>query len=247
MLTAGANLWTYGFTTVKDTVGLLYAKYHQLFRFLMVFAVIDAGRNSLLSLVIIYLKEQLCMPTELAVGVTIGMIIFAIPGAFFAKHFASGGRAKQAFTGGLFVLTVTGVIMPVVAFRPNHIIRAAVFAVVWGFAMGYIAPLQQSVLGLLIPGGMEGRVMGVCTFSAAMLTSLPSLIFGVAYEASGDMRLGFGSLFAFYGVGCAILCFGVDLSKGVADASATMTERYGLANMKGASVDSTEVSGGDTV
>ena len=64
ILPAGANLWTYGFTTIKDNVGLLYAKYHQLFRFLMVFAVIDAGRNSLLSLVIIYLKEQLCMPTE---------------------------------------------------------------------------------------------------------------------------------------------------------------------------------------
>ena len=120
---------------------------------------------------------------------------------------------------------------------------------VLGFALGFIVPLQQSVLGLLIPGGMEGRVMGVCSFSVAALTCLPSLIFGVAYEASGDMRLGFGNLFAFYGVGCAILCFGVNVSKGVADASATMKERHGFANMKLASADSTEISGGpgDTV
>ena len=79
----------------------------------------------------------------------------------------------------LAFLSVTLALVPCVLFRPSHVVRAPAFAVVLGFGLGFLYPAQRNVVALLIPGGLEGRVMGVYQCMGAVMTWLPPLMFSV--------------------------------------------------------------------
>ena len=92
----GASLLTAGFLKVRETAAMLAADFPQLYRFLLAFAVMEAGTSSIIGLVVVYVSQQLCL--EVGPVLTLA-ILFTIPGALLSRKLAAGGRAKEALGG----------------------------------------------------------------------------------------------------------------------------------------------------
>ena len=90
-------------------------------------------------------------------------------------------------------------------------------------------PAQRNVFSVLVPGGMEGRVLGIYNFFGASLSWMPSLLFGATYQGTGSMRLGMALVCVFHAIACVGLVACVDVRKGSEVSKRTRSKRRGAA------------------
>jgi MFS-type transporter involved in bile tolerance (Atg22 family) len=228
-----AHLLLYGFVNIRETVMALYAEAPELLKFLGSYAFSEAGTGGVVGLVAIYLIEQLEMCGY--VTVLVCAIVFTVPGAALSSVAARKGRAKQAHAGCLLFLSLVIFAVPWVIYKPSHAngVLPWVFAVLLGLGLGFLYPAQRNVFSVLVPGGMEGRVLGIYNFFGASLSWVPSLLFGATYQGTGSMRLGMALVCVFHAVACVgLVCF-VDVERGSADARRTRSKRRGAAFASG--------------
>ena len=218
----GASLLTAGFLKVRETAAMLAADFPQLYRFLLAFAVMEAGTSSIIGLVVVYVSQQLCL--EVGPVLTLA-ILFTIPGALLSRKLAAGGRAKEALFGNCLSFAVLIAAIPACLYDASHAPLVPLFSATLGLAVGFMYPAQRNVVAVLIPGGLEGRVMGIYQFASISLGWAPPLIFGLVYEATGSMRMAIVTPAFFHGAAAVFLQWGVDMTKGGDRVTATLHKR----------------------
>ena len=121
--------------------------------------------------------------------------------------------------------------VPFVIYKPSHAKGGLpwVFAVLLGLGLGFLYPAQRNVFSVLVPGGMEGRVLGIYNFFGASLSWMPSLLFGATYQGTGSMRLGMALVCVFHAIACVGLVVCVDVEKGSGVSRRTRSKRRGAA------------------
>ena len=221
-LPAGTSLLTAGFVKVGETAAMLRHEYPTLFVFLAAFMISEAGTGAIVGLVVIYVSQQLCQPVG---PVLVLAVVATVPGAILSKKLARGGRAKQALCGVLAVFVVAIVSVALFCYSPDHGARIPIFAVILGMALGFVYPAQRNVVAQLIPGGLEGRVMGVYQFCSSFLTWVPSLLFSAIYELTGSMRGGLACVAIFHGVSLVVVVTKLDMRRGLDEVRATLGRR----------------------
>lgn len=229
-LPEGASILTAGFVKVGETARLLRRDFPSLFTFLVAFALSEAGTGAIVGLVVIYVSQQLCLPVG---PVLLLAIVATVPGALLSKRLARGGRAKEALCGILvvFIAAILGVAL--FCYSPKHANIVPVFAIILGIALGFVYPAQRNVVAMLIPGGLEGRVMGVYQFCSSSFTWVPSLLFSAIYEATGSMRPGLACVAIFHGSSLFILVTRLDMNAGLREVQATLKLRRHSTNFDG--------------
>ena len=90
-------------------------------------------------------------------------------------------------------------------------------------------PAQRNVVALLIPGGLEGRVMGLYQFASISLAWAPPLLFAAIYEATASMRVGIATSAAFHAASLLVVLLRLDLDAGHAAIKTTLSKRRGSA------------------
>ena len=229
ILPENANLLLYGFVNIRETTKELYEEAPDLLKFLVSYAFSEAGTGGVVGLVAIYLIEQLEMCGYVAVLVC--AIVFTVPGAALSSKAAQGGRAKVAHAGCLAFLSLVIFCVPFVIYKPSHAKGGLpwVFAILLGLGLGFLYPAQRNVFSVLVPGGMEGRVLGIYNFFGASLSWMPSLLFGATYQGTGSMRLGMALVCVFHAIACVGLVVCVDVKRGSEVSRRTRSKRRGAA------------------
>ena len=109
-----------------------------------------------------------------------------------------------------------------VFFAVNPIITW-MFAPIIGIIYGWYYPGLNGLLAMLCPGGHEGEIAGLNTFTSTVISWVPPLIITI-FNENGMLSVGLLSLPVFWVIGGSIMA-SIDTAKASADIEATLSKR----------------------
>lgn len=204
-LPPGKSLWTAGFIQVYHTSIHIYKHLPSLKWFYISVAFIDAGVNSLATIMVTYLTDTLGFSSQ-ENGITILiMLLGSIPGALLAGRLTVKFDPIRSSIAATLVLAINTIAAGIVLKEPGQQLETFVLAAFWGLGTGWKWTTDRLLASVLIPEGQDAELMGLYLFAGQILTWLPPLVFTVLNEAGVNQRIGIASLAVYFLLGAVAL------------------------------------------
>jgi len=204
-LPPGKSLWTAGFIQVYHTSIHIYKYLPSLRWFYISVALIDAGVNSLATIMITYLTDTLGFSSQENGIAILLMLVGSIPGAVIAGRSTARFDPIRSSIAATLILAINTIIAGVVLKEQGQQIETYLLAAGWGLGTGWKWTTDRLLASVLIPPGQDAELMGVYLFAGQILTWLPPLVFTVLNEAGVSQRIGIGTLAIYFFFGAIAL------------------------------------------
>ncbi|MFI0242791.1 MFS transporter [Streptomyces sp. NPDC016845] len=184
--------------TVKDM-----RRYPLTLSFLLAYLVYNDGVQTVISQASVYGSEELGLGQSTLIVAVLLVQVLAVAGALAMGRFARAYGAKYTILGSLVAWTVTigaGFFLP-----PKSPVWFFALAVGIGLVLGGTQALSRSLFSHLVPAGKEAEYFSAYEMSDRGMSWLGPLVFGLAYQLTGDYRDAIVSLVLFFLVGFALL------------------------------------------
>ncbi len=187
-----------GFRQLWDTLRHLRAYPLSLF-FLIAFLVYNDGIQTVITMASVFADKQLGLEQEVQLQTILLVQFLAFGGALLLGQVAKLVGAWKTVLGSLVMWTV---VVGIAYFLPEKKPLAFMaLGILLGLVLGGSQALSRSLFSQLIPKGKEGEYFGLYEISDKGTSWLGPLLFGLAYQASGNYRVAILSLVAFFIIG----------------------------------------------
>jgi MFS transporter, UMF1 family len=167
--------------------------------FLLAYLVYNDGIQTVISLASVYADKQLGLSQSVQVETILLVQFLAFFGAMALGRLARRIGAWKTILASLVVWTVVLVIAYLLpAGQPVPFI---LLGALLGIVLGGSQALSRSLFSQLIPHGKEAEYFGIYEISDKGTSWLGPLLFGLAYQETGDYRVAIISLIVFFVIG----------------------------------------------
>jgi MFS-type transporter involved in bile tolerance (Atg22 family) len=208
-----SSVWTAGFVKLGRSVKTLAStpQYRPLLWFNLAIAFCDAALQSLPTILITLLSDQLGF-TSAEVGASVLVLLLAIAPAGFVSAYATRRLQNNAVHSSLMALLIlmATTAAAAVVLRPDAT-RAQAFVLVafWGVGNGWKWTCDRLASATLCPPDQSGEFMGLYLFSTLVFTWLPPLVFTLLNESGAGMQVGLATLDIWFLLSALLyLCMG---------------------------------------
>ncbi|MFF8287106.1 MFS transporter [Streptomyces albus] len=191
-----------GFGQLADTFREL-RRYPLTLLFLLAYLLYNDGIQTVITQASVYGSEGLGLDQTTLIGAILLVQMLAVAGALLLGRLAARHGAKRTILGSLVAWTVTvgaGYFLP----REEPVWFYAL-AVGIGLVLGGSQALSRSLFSHLVPAGKEAEYFALYEISDRGTSWLGPLVFGLAYQLSGDYRYAILSLVVFFALGFVLL------------------------------------------
>ncbi|CAL9374970.1 MFS transporter [Streptomyces sp. enrichment culture] len=171
--------------------------------FLLAYLLYNDGIQTVITQASVYGSEGLGLDQTTLIGAILLVQVLAVAGALLLGRLAARHGAKRTILGSLVAWTVTvgaGYFLP----REQPVWFYAL-AVGIGLVLGGSQALSRSLFSHLVPAGKEAEYFALYEISDRGTSWLGPLVFGLAYQLSGDYRYAILSLVVFFALGFVLL------------------------------------------
>lgn len=198
-LPEGQSLLTAGFIQVFQTSVRIFKHYRALKWFYVAVAFADAAIQSLVTIAVTFLADQLEFSSfENGIAILV-MLVASVPGGVLA------GWLTARFHNPIVTSIVSVVIMAVntlvaglVLKGPGQQMETYLLAAGWGLGTGMKWTADRLLSSTIIPDGQDAELMGMYLFAGQVLTWVPPLIFTGMNEAGISQNIGIMMLDVFF-------------------------------------------------
>src|SRR5258707_3082458 len=173
-------------------------KYRQTLTFLLAYLIYNDAIQTVITLSAQFGSDELKISmADLTLAILMVQFV-AFAGAMIFNYVAKGIGAKPSVMVALVIWI--GVLVSIyvsVHSTRGFFILCAVVAIVLGGSQA----LSRSLFSLMIPKGREGEYFGLYEISDKGTSWLGPLLFGVAFQATGNYRVAIVSLISFFVIG----------------------------------------------
>lgn len=197
----GETLYSVGFKQLRDTFSQIQ-KFPETVRFLLGYLIYNDGIQTVIVVATLFGSQELKMESSSLILVILMVQVVAFIGAFVFGWLANRFGAKPVLVASLVIWTVV-VVYAAVGLRTvtEFWILSAVVAVVLGGSQA----LSRSLFSDMIPAGREAEFFSFYEISDRFTSIFGPLIFGLANQITGSLRIGIFSLVILFIVGLVIL------------------------------------------
>lgn len=194
--------WGQGFRQLATTLREI-RRYPLTLLFLLAYLLYNDGIQTVITQASVYGSEGLGLGQTTLIGAILLVQVLAVAGALLLGRLAARYGAKRAILGSLVAWTATvgaGYFLP----REDPV-WFYVLAVGIGLVLGGSQALSRSLFSHLVPAGKEAEYFALYEISDRGTSWLGPLVFGLAYQMTGDYRIAILSLVVFFALGFALL------------------------------------------
>ncbi|KAG7353681.1 vacuole effluxer Atg22 like protein [Nitzschia inconspicua] len=193
-LPEGRSLWTQGFRQLWETSKHISKNYRSLKWFYISIAFSDAGIQTLATVAITYLTDQLQFTaTENGLAILL-MLCGSVPGAWISNFATRRFDPIRSSMMALALLITATALVAIFVTGPGQYLRTYIMAFFWGTGVGWKWTCDRLTASSVIPEGQDTELMGVFLFAGQCLSWLPPLVFTAINEAGVSQRVGVASL-----------------------------------------------------
>jgi UMF1 family MFS transporter len=171
--------------------------------FLLAYLVYNDGVQTVISQASLYGSQQLGLSQTTLIAAVLLVQVLAVVGALLMGRLARRYGAKRTLLCSLVAWTATvtaGFFLPAGCPAWFFVLASAI-----GMVMGGSQALSRSLFSHLIPEGKEAEYFAVYQMSDRGTSWLGPLLFGLAFQLTGDYRYAIVSLVVFFAVGFVLL------------------------------------------
>lgn len=205
-LPEGMSIWMAGFCKLYHTSIKIHKDYRALKWFFVAIACCDGAIQSLMTIMITFLTEQLEFSSQdIGVGVLI-LLLANVPGGFMSglcSRYFNPIRSSMVAVCIFIIVTATAA---AVLKGPGQQTQAYFFIFGWGIGTGWKWTSDRMLVCAVIPQGQNAEYMGIYLFFSMILTWMPPLIFTSLNEAGVSERIGLATLNGFFLAGFVSYC-----------------------------------------
>mmetsp|Transcript_62987 Transcript_62987/g.186036 ORF Transcript_62987/g.186036 Transcript_62987/m.186036 type:complete len:537 (-) Transcript_62987:375-1985(-) len=199
----GSTVLTAGFKNVYLTSKRIYKDYSALKWFYVAVAFSDAGAQSLASVALTFVTDQLQFTTTENGMAVIILLVGTVPGCMLSKQVTRRFSPVHSAAACLLLLAGVTAVAASLLTGPDQKPLAFVCAAAWGVGTGWKYSSERFIVCQIIPKGQDAELMGLYLFFGQVLVWLPALIFTAMNEAGVSMRIGIGIIGIFFLLGMA--------------------------------------------
>ena len=187
------------------------------------------GLNSIVAVSGTYFAEQAKLSsTEVGIA-TLCTLVIATSCSFLYGPVANKFPPKYVLAGThLLSITIT-ILTPIFNNRAGMFAEAVAISGVFGICLGFYYAAEIACFSYFIPAGDEGMAMGLYDLAGILLRWLPTLVYSILNQATGDHRFAFMSI-AIYMTIALVLLFFVDFAAAEQITAQSKKERAEAAN-----------------
>jgi MFS-type transporter involved in bile tolerance (Atg22 family) len=183
----GLNLFTVGFAKVGKTMAMLNKDFHDCRNVLVAIMFFESANSNVVTTSTTYITQQLKI--ENPAPILTFIILMTIPGALICNRFVQKLGPLKACASCVALNMVTGAVTVLFVTSPETSGRIFITGALYGLGIGSTYPLQRNLFQSLMPFGHESELMGTLSFMGNIIGWLPSLLFSVLNEVTGNLRL----------------------------------------------------------
>jgi UMF1 family MFS transporter len=218
---ASGSVLTDGFRQLGRTLRHMRAFPLTLF-FLAAYLVYNDGIQTVITMAAVYADKQLGLSQSTQVTTILLVQFMAFAGALLLGRLAGRYGTKKTVLASLVVWTVA---LGLAYQLPNgQPVPFMLLGLLIGIVLGGSQALSRSIFSQLIPPGNEAEYFGIYEIAQDGTTWLGPLLFGLAYQTTGNYRIAIISLLVFFAAGFVMLLF-VPLRRAITAAGNTAPER----------------------
>ena len=217
-LPPGKSLFLAGWLQVFDTARELRKSFPMLFRYLIALMFLDGANFSILSLLVLYAKDQLKIQNTSILVAIAG--IAAIPGAWLTSIIVKKFGAIRAL---FFVISISSVNLIIAVFfiyKPSQAWLTSIMCFGFGVAIGGTYLAQKVYYLMIIPYGQEAELQGFYCFCSAVLQFIPPAIASILESVFDTARWGLIGILLFLIIaGCILASIDNDSARRAVEAT----------------------------
>ncbi|WP_051845931.1 MFS transporter [Streptomyces sp. NRRL F-5053] len=193
---------TEGFRQLTTTLREL-RRYPLTLLFLVAYLLYNDGVQTVITQASVFGSKALGLDQTTLIGAVLLVQVLAVAGALLLGRLADRYGARRTILGSLVAWTATvaaGYVLPHGEPVWFYALAAAI-----GLVLGGSQALSRSLFSRLVPAGKEAEYFALYEVSDRGTSWLGPLLFGAAYQLTGDYRHAIGSLVVFFVLGFVLL------------------------------------------
>jgi UMF1 family MFS transporter len=199
---ARGSVITDGFRQLGHTLRSLKAYPLSLF-FLIAFLVYNDGIQTVITMASVYADKQLGLDQSVQLQTILLVQFLAFGGALLLGRAAKKFGAWKTVLASLVLWTI---VLVLAYFMPaKQPLAFMALGLLLGLVLGGSQALSRSLFSQLIPKGKEGEYFGLYEISDKGTSWLGPLLFGLAFQVTGNYRIAIISLISFFVIGFVAL------------------------------------------
>ncbi|MFG3256310.1 MFS transporter [Streptomyces sp. NPDC048172] len=171
--------------------------------FLLAYLLYNDGIQTVITQASVFGSEELGLNQTTLIGAVLLVQVLAVAGALLMGRLARSYGARRVILWSLVAWTVTvaaGFALPAGEPLWFYALAAAI-----GLVLGGSQALSRSLFAQLVPAGKEAEFFSLYEVSDRGTSWLGPLLFGLAYQLTGEYRVAILSLVVFFALGFALL------------------------------------------
>jgi UMF1 family MFS transporter len=228
-LPPGENFITIGFKQLANTIRQV-GRFPETVRYLLAYLVYNDGIQTVIVVATLFGSQELGMPNDQLILVILVVQVVAFVGALLFNVIAANIGTKRAIVVSLVVWTAVvfyayailgnnraPVTLPLFGSVPFSTVEFFLLAMVVGTVLGGSQALSRSLFSQMIPHGREAEFFSFYEVSDRFTSTLGPLVFGLANQLTGSLKIGVLSVAIFFFVGLVLLIF-VNVPRAISEA-----------------------------
>lgn len=218
----GETLLSVGFKQLGNTFRQI-RNFPETVRFLIGYLIYNDGIQTVIVVATLFGSQELKMDSTSLILVILMVQVVAFCGAFFFGWLAGRVGTKRAIVISLVIWSAV-VIYAAVALK--SVAEFWVLSAVVALVLGGSQALSRSLFADMVPHGREAEFFSFYEISDRFTSIFGPLIFGLANQLTGSLRVGIFSLVILFVVGLAIL-ISVNVPRAIREAESAHLEEVG--------------------
>jgi UMF1 family MFS transporter len=218
-LPKGEQYLIVGFRQLRETIGKL-RNHRQTALFLVAYLLYNDGIQTVIILSSQFGQEELKIPISTLAAVILMVQFVACFGSFIFNYLAGVFGAKRAIMFSLLIWI--GALAYIYSFLQN-VVQFFILGAVIALVLGGSQALSRSLYSQMIPKGQEAGYFSLYEISDKGSSWMGPLLFGLAFQFTGQYRVAILSLAVFFILGIALLGL-VNIRKAKLEADADHTD-----------------------
>eukprot|EP00934_Nitzschia_sp_Nitz4_P003804 Nitzschia sp. Nitz4//scaffold232_size35869//2212//3840//NITZ4_007802-RA/size35869-processed-gene-0.1-mRNA-1//1//CDS//3329543315//3794//frame0 len=199
------TLLTAGVLNLYETCRTILYNHAAIKWFLLSVACVEAATTAFSTIAITYMTDQLGFTaSENGIAILI-LLVCGLPGTRLAAWVSTRYNPKRSLQLCLLLWIVNTTLAAIFLRGPNQQRLTYFFAMIWGLAMGWIYPSENTLYVTIIPKGHEAELMGVFICASQVLAWLPPMVFSIMNEFGFSLQVGMFALTGYFFLSLAIL------------------------------------------
>ena len=213
-LPPGANVLTHGIRQVISTLGDIYHKYPNTFRYLIAYLIYNDGIQTVIVVSTAFAADELGVATDSLLLLVLMIQFVAFLGAIGFGRLAQRIGAKRSIIFSLIIWSVIVIFAYALLYEEWQLFVIGFFL---ALVLGGSQALSRSLFSQMIPADQEAEYFGFYEISERGTSWIGPLLFAAAVQLTGSQRLAIVSLIIFFVVGLALL-IRVNVRQAIVDA-----------------------------